>query len=83
MGSGIFVSFCVSFCILVVVLNGLFCFGLGCLVYVLWAVVCAFFIFFTLLVPGYTLLTVTREIQVQILAGDIFFSQLFFCGEEI
>ena len=81
MGGGTFVSFFVSVCILFVVLNVLFCFGLGCLVYVLWDIVCAFFIFFTLLNPGSTLLTVTREIRVQILAGDIFFFTTFFFVE--
>ena len=35
----------------------------------------------TLLVPGSTLLTVTREIRVQILAGDIFFFTTFFFVE--
>ena len=52
MGSGFFVLFFVSVCILVVVLIGVFCFGLGCLVYFLWAVLCAFSLFYTFLALG-------------------------------
>ena len=78
---GIFVSFFVSVWFLVVVFKFLFCFGLGCLAYVLWDVVCAFFIFYTFLVPGSTLLTVTQEIWVQILAGEIYFFTTFFFVE--
>ena len=58
-----------------------FHFWSGLLVFFLWDIICAYSIFYTLLVPGSTLLTVIREIRVQMLAGDIFFSQHFFFVE--